>query len=83
MVVSFCFHLIVILQMDNQGLGICTEKSGALLLRSIILHDIRPDYWNTLMNTVLATLYLHSSCLLALQNVAHTLLCAFVCSHPQ
>lgn len=31
MVVYFCCHLIVILQMDNKGLGICTESSGTLL----------------------------------------------------
>jgi hypothetical protein len=28
---SFCHHLIVILQMDDQGFGIYTEKSGTLL----------------------------------------------------
>jgi hypothetical protein len=28
---SFCHHLIVILQMDNEGFGIYTEKSGTLL----------------------------------------------------
>jgi hypothetical protein len=57
--------------MDNQGFGIYTKKSGTLL-RGQLFRMMLEHYKNTLMIKVLAIWCFRSSCLTALQNVAHT-----------
>jgi len=72
----------VVLQIDNRGLWHLHREFRYTVVRSVISHDVRADYENTLMIKVLATW-----CFISLDfrhyGICTHIACAFMCRRPK